>query len=77
MKLGRLNQVGVATPDIEAAMTHTGVAVLRDGDELLATHGKRRRAVPCNGLSPTLRLVSAGSAIFGVERTQVARLTLS
>lgn len=65
------------TPDIEAAMTHTGVAVLRDGDELLATHGERRRTVPCNGLSPTLRLVSAGSAIFGVERTQVARLSLS
>jgi hypothetical protein len=67
----------VATPDIEAAMTHTGVAVLRDGDELLVTHGDRCRTVPCNGLSPTLRLVSAGSAIFGVERTQVARLSLS
>jgi hypothetical protein len=67
----------VAETDIVAAVTSAGVAVLRMGDELLATKGAARRTVPCTGLSPTLRLFGAGPSILGFDGSQVARLSLN
>lgn len=67
----------VAETDIEAAVIGTGVAVLRVGDELLATKGPGRKTVSCAGLSPTLRLFGAGGSIFGFDGSQVAKLSLS
>lgn len=61
---------------LEAAMTASGIGVLRDDDEILATKGKGSKTVTCRGLSPDLRLFSMGPAIGAFEGADLFRLSL-
>lgn len=68
----------VPTLALDAAVNAAGVAVLRDGADLLVTKGLVQKRFERAGLSDTLRLFSLGAAgIGGFEDSEVLKLSLS
>lgn len=70
------DEVVSSTLALEAAMTSSGVGVLRDDDAILATKGKPSKIVQCPGLSPALRLFSMGPSIGAFEGGDLFRMSL-
>lgn len=70
------HEIVASTLALEAAMTGSGIGVLRDDDDLLATKGRSSKTVGCSGLSPDLRLFSMGPSIGAFEGSELFRLSL-